>query len=261
MPGFHPRHFIRDRSGAISIIAALSLAMLLAIAAIVIDAGSLYFSRRSLQATSDAAALAAVQNPASATAIAADVFSRNGYSSPTLVVTTGTYSANESLDAGARFTAGSSNMNAVRVKATLQKSVYFGTFMGLGQFFPIVTQSTAARVPTASFGAGTAVAQLNAGLTNALLGKLWGSSVSLSLIDYQALLNTNVDTLTFFNQLATDISVTGTYQQLANTSVTTGQILTALVETLNTSGAASAARQARCSRSRACSCNSVPCRR
>ena len=239
MSVFHKRRFVRDQGGAISVVAALSLMMLLAIAAIVIDAGSLYYARRSLQSTNDAAALAAVQNPANAAAVAAAVFARNGYSSPTLTVTTGIYTADETLSAANRFASASSGINAVRVRAALQQSAHFASLFGLNHLFPMVTQATAARVPTASFGAGSRLAELNGGLINSLLGHLWGSSLSLSLVDYQSLVSTNVDALTFLNQLATDINVTGSYQQLASASVTTGQILNALAETANTSGATS----------------------
>jgi uncharacterized membrane protein len=238
MSVFHRRQILKDQSGAISIVGALSLMMLLALAAIVIDIGSLYFARRNLQATSDAAALAAVQNPSNASAVAASVFASNGYASPALTVTIGTYTADESLSAENRFVAANSGVNAVQVRATVQKSAYFAPLFSLSNLFSLTTQSTAARVPTASFGAGTRLAELNAGLINSLLGQLWGSNLSLSLVDYQSLLSTNVDALTFFNQLATDIGVTGSYQQLASANVTIGQLLTALAETTATSGAA-----------------------
>lgn len=228
--------FLQNQSGAISLVAALSITMLVAVAAVVIDAGSLYYARRNLQATSDAAALAAVQNPAQAPAIAASVFSDNGYSNPSLVVTTGTYTANESLAAQSRFAASASGVNAVRVHAAWQQPTYFSTFFGLGRDMTLVTQSTAARVPTASFGVGTAVARLNNGLLNSVLGQLWGSTVSLSLIDYQALATTNVQALPFLNQLASDISVSGSYQRLASSSVTAGQLINAMIETVNSSG-------------------------
>jgi uncharacterized membrane protein len=229
MPGFHFRSFLHDGSGAISVISALSLFMLLAIAALVIDTGALYFERRDQQAVTDAAALAAVQNPANATAIAADVFSRNSYQGQTLTVSAGTYTADEAVSAPGRFSPSGSDVNAVRVSASLSRQAYFAGLFGLGSP-TLVTQSTAARMPTTSFGAGTRLAALNAGLLNSLLGQLWGSGVSLSLIDYQALSNTNVDALKFLTALATRASISGNYQQLANASVTTGQMLGALID-------------------------------
>lgn len=229
MPGFHVRIFLRDSSGAISAVSALSLFMLLAIAGLVIDSGALYFARRDQQAVTDAAAMAAVQKPADASAIAAAVFSRNNYQGQTLTVAAGTYTADEAISAASRFASPGTDVNAVRVRASLPRYAHFAGLFGLSAP-TIITESTAARMPTTSFGAGTRLAALNAGLLNSLLGQLWGSGVSLSLIDYQALTSTDVDALTFLTALATRANVSGSYQQLANTSVTTGQILGALVE-------------------------------
>src|ERR1700722_4618869 len=166
MSVYQRRCFLRDQGGAISIIAALSLMMLMAIAAIVIDVGSLYFARRALQSTNDAAALAAVQDPANASDVAAFVFPQNGYSGQNLAVTTGVYAPDESLSVSNRFTAGGSAVNAVRVIATVQQHNYFASLFGLSNLSTLQTQAIAARVPTASFGVGTQLAELNGGLIN-----------------------------------------------------------------------------------------------
>jgi uncharacterized membrane protein len=231
--------FLSSRSGAVSIISALSLMTLLAVAAITIDVGSLYFARRNLQAANDAAALAAVQNPANATAIAEAIFSRNGYSGETLTVSTGTYIADETLDAGDRFTADPAAANAVRVRVSIPRNTHFAWVFGLGNLATVTTQAIAARIPTASFAAGTRLAELDDGVANSLLGAAWRSNLSLSLFDYQAMASTNVALLPLLNQVATNIGVTSGYQQLAEANVTIGQIVEALIETANTPGASS----------------------
>ena len=239
MFSFELRKFLHDRSGATSIIAALSLTVLLAIAAIAIDFGSLYFARRNLQAANDAAALAAAQDPADAVAIAEDVFSRNGYSGGTIAVSTGTYTADEALDAGDRFTPDAAARDAVRVHVSIPHNRHFAWVFGLQSLATVTTQATAARIPTASFAAGTRLSELQGGLANSLLGAAWGSSLSLSLFDYQAMLDTNVALLPFLDQLATNVGVTGSYQQLAAVNVTIGQLVEVLIETANTPGASS----------------------
>lgn len=223
--------FARDQAGAVSVLAAVSIMMLLGIAAIVVDVGSLYFARRALQSTDDAAVLAAVQDPADAAAVAQSVFTQNGYSGETLTITTGVYTPDESLSAENRFAASDEDVNAVRVRASVKRSGYFAALFGLSNLVTLTTQSTATRIPTASFGAGTRLAELDGGLLNSVLGQMWGSSLSLSLVDYQSLVTTNVDALPFLNQLATDIDVTGNYDQLAAANVTVGQLIAALVET------------------------------
>ncbi|HVU21233.1 MAG TPA: TadG family pilus assembly protein [Rhizomicrobium sp.] len=225
------RGFVRDETGAVSVFTAISIAMLLAIAAIVIDVGALFFARRSLQSVNDAAALAAVQAPSQAAAVAQSVFARNGYVGEQLTVTEGIYTPDESLSAEARFVPSETGVNAVRVGARIEKAGYFTDLFGLSRFIPLTTVSTATRIPAATFGAGTRLAELNGGLLNAILGRLWGSNISLTLVDYQALLTTNVDALTFLDQLAVDCHITGTYSELASADVTVGQVIQALVET------------------------------
>ncbi|HUD51492.1 TadE/TadG family type IV pilus assembly protein, partial [Parvibaculum sp.] len=56
------RNFRRDESAAVSLIAVATIFMVLAVATIVIDAGSILFARRTLQNATDAAALSAVQH-------------------------------------------------------------------------------------------------------------------------------------------------------------------------------------------------------
>ncbi len=232
------RCFLSDQGGAVSIIAALSIMMLLAIAAIVIDTGSLYLARRGLQAANDAAALAAVQDPDNAPAVAADVFARNGYSGESLSVTTGTYSADESLDANDRFNASGTDINAVEVVATIEQHNYLAPLFGLPNLSQLKTRAVATRIPTASFGAGSRLAELNGGYINSLLGTLFGSSLSLSLVDYQSLVSTNISAVPFFNQLATDINVSGSYSELAGAQITIGQLVTAMAEVAAAPGGA-----------------------
>lgn len=221
---------MRDQRGVVSLLAAISLTLLLAVAAIVIDVGSLYFQRRALQSATDAAALAAVQYPERAASVANSVFSQNGYVDENLTVATGVYTADETIAADNRFATSESDVNAVRVVANVKKPAYFAGLFGLSRLVPLTTQSIATRLPTASFGAGTRLAELNGGVMNSVLGKLWGSNLSLSLVDYQSLVTTNVEALPFLNQLATDIDVTGNYDQLASANVTVGQIVNALTE-------------------------------
>jgi uncharacterized membrane protein len=225
------RGFARDEAGAVSVFTAVSIAMLLAIAAIVIDVGALFFARRSLQSVNDAAALAAVQAPSDAAAVAQSVFARNGYVGEQLTITQGVYTPDESLSAEARFTPSQTGVNAVRIGARTEKAGYFTDLFGLSRLIPLTTVSTAARLPTATFGAGTRLAELNGGILNAVLGRLLGANISLTLVDYQALVTTNVDALAFLNQLAVDCHITGTYDELASANVTVGQMIQALVET------------------------------
>ncbi len=61
-----------------------------------------------------------------------------------------------------------------------------------------------------------------------------GSSVNLSLMDYEALVNVDVKLLGFMNALATELSLTGvTYNDVLNASMTAGDVFSAAATALD----------------------------
>lgn len=245
MPGEHVRaalrNFIRDEGAAVSLIAVATIFLVLAVAAIVIDAGSILYARRTLQTATDAAALSAAQHLDTAQTSATDVMTENGYGSGNISeVSTGTYTADEATPRAGRFvtpTPANGSTNSVRVRTTGTAPTYFARVFGRSSLTTISAESTAAIRSTASFQAGTRLAQLQNGLANKLLGGLLGTTVSLSAVDYNGLLGANVSALAFLNALATQVSLssTSTYGDLLNTNATVGQILNASLNVLQDS--------------------------
>ncbi|MCE9650338.1 MAG: hypothetical protein K8R18_12015 [Parvibaculum sp.] len=236
------KSFVADERGIISVMAAFSLVMIIAIAAIVIDAGSLMLTRRGLQAATDAAALSAAQHLDDGTAAVVEVLAANGYNSGDIdSVETGIYTADEAVPANARFTpAGDPNdpeINAVRVTTSTGSATYFARALGFTGISTVHTQATAATIATASFSAGTRLAELDGGLANQLLGGLLGGTLSLSLIDYQALAQTRIKALSFLDALAvqTGAAAGSSYGDLLDGTVTVGQILNASASVLQDS--------------------------
>ncbi|HEY4345567.1 MAG TPA: pilus assembly protein TadG-related protein [Parvibaculum sp.] len=233
------RRFIADDHGVISVMAAFSLVLVLGIAAIVVDAGALLLTRRSLQNATDAAALSAVQHLDDPASAVTEVLTANGYNGDEIeLIETGVYTADESKTTEGRFTAPQDGQvpNAVRVTLNKTAATYFASALGLSSFNTVHTRATAAAIATASFSAGTRLAQLNGGVANQLLGGLLGGNLSLSLIDYQALASTKVTALSFLDALAAQANVTaGNYGDLLNTQVTVGEILGAGISVLQDS--------------------------
>jgi len=98
----------------------------------------------------------------------------------------------------------------------------------------VTATAIAAQVPLVTFAVGTSLAEGDGGELNTVLGGLLGTNLSLSLVDYQALASTNIDALTFMNQLATRAGIgAGTYGDLASANVTVGQMLAAAAAALN----------------------------
>src|ERR1700761_7018173 len=210
------RRFVRDEGGVASIIGVMMMILGLGLTILVVDAGHLYLAKRRLQSAVDAAALAAAGDPANASALAAKILTRNGYDT-TATVETGQYTADPSIALANRFVAGAMVLNAVRVTKTIPSPEFFAGVLGMDQTATVAATATAARIPGVAYAAGTGLASLNNGALNQMLGALLGTNLSLSLVNYNGLASTNVDALTFLDQLATKVGVTaGTYGDLAN---------------------------------------------
>ena len=228
------KRFIRDQSGIASILSAMLMLLGLGLGVFTLDVGHLYLEKRRLQGAVDAAALAAAGDPANAAAIAANVLAGNGYAQ-TATVVTGAYTPDPALSVANRLnTDPAAQKNAVRVTETISVRGYLASVIGGDILSNVVATATATQTPAVSFSASTGLASLTNGQINAVLGGLLGTSLSLSLVNYQALVSTNVDALTFLDQLAAQAGVSaGTYGDLANTNVTMGQMVAAARTALN----------------------------
>jgi hypothetical protein len=113
----------RDRRGSISILAALMLPILMALAALVVDCGYALSQRAALQQAADSAALSGAMayiSSASATATRAtinDVVTANGWASSTIVAGSTGYLAASPTDA---------SVHAVQVTLTATSPLWFG---------------------------------------------------------------------------------------------------------------------------------------
>jgi uncharacterized membrane protein len=104
----------------------------------------------------------------------------------------GRYSGISSIAAGSRFEPGRSPYNAIQVSLKKKGTLYFGAMMMAP---PVIgTTATASAQAEAAFSVGSRLASLNGGVLNALLGGLLGTNISLSVMDYNALISADVDT-------------------------------------------------------------------
>jgi uncharacterized membrane protein len=240
------RSFLADRAGNFATMTAFIAPAGIVLAALAIDAGSLYTQRRELQSLTDIAAMTAAANLTNAETAVVTTLHDNGVSTVRLersgqdlgkpagtesiaTVVLGRYSGSLTVAAGARFVAGQTPYNAVRVKLKAAGTQYFsGSLMAP----PLIsTQGIAHFSSKAGFSVGSRLLSIDGGLANALLSGLLGGNVSLSVMDYNALIDADVQLFEFLNALATKIHVTGgTYSELLATQVTVGQIASALAD-------------------------------
>jgi uncharacterized membrane protein len=251
-PRFHGK-----QRGAIGLMAAGVLAVVLAFTLLVIDSGRLYLEKRKLQGVADTAALEAVSRNGtclaglSAAAYAGQSVARNYFvvgNGNTLVTSCGSVTTGAS---GQRtFSANPALSSAIQVVAskTVTTSVAGGVwalFSGNPVSLNTVLSATAvAAKPTPSLAQLTinstlaSVNSASASLLNPLFSGLLGGNLNLTLAGWNGLLNTNISLLSYLDQLAIDLGVTaGNYTQLLNTNVTASQLIQAAITVLTANGA------------------------
>lgn len=234
---------LRDTSGQFALMTAILAPVAITLAAFAVDAGSLYVEKRQAQALVDLAAITAAANLGKAERAAMVTFADNGAtdaaSGENVSVVTGHYNATGPIPQE-RFTAGAGPVNAARVVYRTTGSRYFA-----GAIIPppeIVVAATAGTEAEAAFSVGSRLAALDGGIVNALLSGLTGSSISLSVMDYNALLDADVSLLSFLDQLAIDLDLgAGSYKQALEAAVTVGQIAKSLSKTPGLGGSAKSA--------------------
>lgn len=243
----------RDRRGNFATMTALVSPMLIVVAALGVDAGSFFVERRSAQNLTDLAAITAARAPQRARQAAEAVFADNGWENVKVVtlegsqpvdassdmvvaprervtVTPGAYSPDLSLSAEKRFVAGVEPANAVRVEFETRATRFFSASLIDAPL--IRTAAVASMVPKASFSIGSRLARLEGGVANMLLTQLLGTSVSLSAMDYRALLDTDIDLLAFSEALGIQADLTAaTYDELLTADVAMRDVLRALSQT------------------------------
>ncbi len=222
-----------DRDAAIGpMIAVLGVSLILAVG-LALDVTLYLAGNRDLRSATEAAALAAAQNPADATNRARTYLTQQGYAASVVKsVQTGRYCADGHLAAAQRFDPGMSRCpgngraNAVRVTASMPSRRFLTGVLGNANPIPdLAATATAARIDEAGIGITTDIlTEVLSGLrpvsdplvktVNDLLGALLGIPLSLGKTDVQALMQGNVDAGLFFDRLAKKEGFSGTYAEL-----------------------------------------------
>jgi uncharacterized membrane protein len=242
---FPRKSFCSSISGNIAVMTALTTPVALVLAAVAIDEASLYSERREAQSLVDIAAITAAANLSKANTAVVTTFRDNGIPDvvvasdsaqppadangikPTVTITAGRYVGLASTAVGMRFQAGIQPYNAVKVTFNKTGTRYFGGSLIAPPL--ISTQATAGTKTEAVFSVGSRLASLNDGVLNSLLSGLVGGKISLSVMDYNALLGANMSVFSFLDALATKLNITaGTYSDVLNSTVKVDQIASAM---------------------------------
>jgi len=243
--------------GAIGLMAAATLSLALVLMLLVVDTGRLYMEQRKLQRVVDSAALEAVsrggncQSGLSAATYAGQSAVRNGYivdSNNTLATTCGSV---QTAASGLRaFTVDATQSSAIKVVASRTVTTSFAG--GVQALFSgsAVSLNTTLNASAVAAQPTPTVAQLNirstlanintaqSNILNPLFSGLLGGNVNLTALGWDGLLNTDINLLSYLNQLAINLNVAaGNYTQLLNTQATVTQLIQAAATVVQLNGA------------------------
>lgn len=234
--------FRRDAAGTLIIMAAALLPVLLSAAALAVDIGSLYLERRQAQGAADLAAMAGAADIDRAEAAVTATLKANGIEQTTaLTIVKGQYQPDVSLQPTQRFRPGVTPYNAVRVELTKPGRLFFANAFRVTPV-QLGVKAVAANASLATFSIGSRLAAVRDGLLNAVTSALLGTSVNLSVMDYNALISADVKIASFLDALATELHLTGaSYSDVLNASMTTGNVLKAAAAVANQDGNSAAA--------------------
>ena len=154
-----PRALARDRRGAMTVLAAGGMTMLMGCLALAVDLGSLYLDERRLQGIADAAALAAAADLGRAQNAVDRAIAIND--DPTVVataITTGNYRPDPAIAVDQRFKPSTVAPDAARVVLTRQAPLFFGRWLTGQPTITIRRTATAARASARSSVGRTAPA-------------------------------------------------------------------------------------------------------
>ncbi|MQT86858.1 hypothetical protein GHN92_20085 [Pseudomonas sp. FSL R10-2964] len=243
----------RQQHGAIGLMAAVTLGMVLLFMLLVVDSGRLYLEQRKLQRVADMAVLEAVSRggncagASTAAGFANQSATRNSFTPGSVQkvnTTCGTLSTNSSQLRV--FTADATKSDAIRVIATttVPTSVAGGLWsMFSKNGFNLNTNLTASAVGS---NGGAPLAQLtirNTTLTvdsskskilSSLFGGLLGGNVSIDAAGWNGLINTKVNLLSYMNQLKTDLNLsTGGYDEVLKSNIEVGKLIQSTINLLD----------------------------
>ncbi|MET4260423.1 putative membrane protein [Bradyrhizobium sp. S3.12.5] len=236
--------FRADISGNFTIMGAGLMTLVIGCTALAVDVGAIFADRRKAQSAADLAAVVAASNLTNAYNAAAATVVKNNFPANSLVaVNLGTYTPNSAVTPQARFVTPATGVaNAARVTLNTQTPLYFARYFTGSSNFTINTTATASSTALASFAIGSRLASINGGLLNAILGGMLGTSLSLSAMDYQSLINAKIDAFDFLTALATRVNLTGvTYDSLLTGNVKMSDAIAAALAAQQAANGASSA--------------------
>ena len=245
----------RQQRGAIGLMAAVTLGMVLLFMLLVVDSGRLYLEQRKLQRVADMAVLEAVSlggtcgSTKTAVGFANQNATRNNFKPGGVQqVSTTCGSLKTGGDQVRVFTEDSSKSDAIRVIATT--TVLTSVAGGLVSMFSKTGFDSNTKLTASAVGSngGAPLAQLTirsslatidttqSRILDQLIGGLLGGSIKADVVSWQGLVDTKINLLSYLDQLISLNANVGNYDNLLKTDLHVTQLLDAAISVLNKNG-------------------------
>ncbi|MEJ1164204.1 TadG family pilus assembly protein [Variovorax sp. CCNWLW186] len=245
------RRAARRQGGSVVITAIIALSLLV-IVLVGVELGYMFFLKRELQKTADLAALAgaqALEDESCTTATAAAIANAARNLPPAMAALGADSVVCGHWDPSSRPTAphfgppeSGQRFNAVRVTISRTPALLLAGIPG-NEPRPIGVDALAARKhPLAALNIRSTLVSVDSTqspLLNAVFGGLLGGSLNLDAVGWNGLINTELNLLSFLDELALQLGVgAGKYDEVLATDVSVGTLVQAMINALQRSGSA-----------------------
>lgn len=225
--------------GVTTLLAVLMMLSLLTFVAVVTDTGRLYLEKRSLQKNADLAAMETALLYCRDHSLAVESLTVADMN--VLSATRNDFRGNDT-NSGVVVTR-DGNAVTVVLSYSVPASLFEQLLPSDDNIINLRASATAkACEPTALLSIRSSIATVDGGLLNSVLGGLLGTTLNLTVGDWQSLIDTNINLLSYFDALASEVSVTaGDYDTLLNTSISLADLLDVGANVLSADGASAVA--------------------
>jgi uncharacterized membrane protein len=246
------RGILTNTSGNIGISAALVLPLVVLSLGLGIDFGYLTLQKREMQGIADLTAIVAAsdlpnvedaaRNHFKTNALPLAVATKAGLINPDgkiiqkdmlamkngiVTIVKGRYVPDPALATGQRFIPNATPADAAQVSIEKEGTLHLAAMFSAPPTMSAV--GTAASTKLAAFSIGSRLASLNGGILNQLLGQMLGTTISLKVMDYQALVDADIDVQPFLKSVSTRLNLTAaSYDDVLKANLTMPQLLASM---------------------------------
>lgn len=263
-----PGSILTNSSGNIGISAALVLPLVVLSLGLGIDYGYLTLQKREMQGIVDLTAIVAAADLPRVEDAALDHFKTNGLNlavatksgllgvdgkvipndltavkNGIVTIVKGRYVPDPALATGQRFIPNATPADAAQVSIEKEGTLHLAAMFSAPPTMSAV--GTAASTKLAAFSIGSRLASLDGGILNAVLGQMLGTTISLKVMDYRALVDADINVQPFLKVVSTRLNLTAaSYEDVLKANLTMPQLLAAMQAVQGISSTATSALKA-----------------